>query len=498
MNKQSSWTSGNGLSDSLAKTARRMMIDGRWVETDGQRTLDVTDPSTGAIVAAIQRGTEADVNLAVAAARRAFDEGPWRQMKGKDRERLLIRLADLMEANCDELALLEAIDGGKPVSVARQVDVLGNVARLRYAAGWAMRIFGETFEPAQTTDTFSFTTREAIGVAGLIVPWNFPLGMAVSKMADALAAGCTVVLKPSELTSLATLRMGELVQEAGFPDGVVNIITGYGPEVGQCLAEHPDVDKISFTGSTAVGKTLLKAAAGNLKRLTLELGGKSPAIVFGDADLDVAIQGVLRNFTYNSGQICAAGSRAFVHRSIYDHFTAGLSDKARNIRVGAGVDTETQMGPLISQKQLERVSQYISGGIEEGAEIVSGGRQRAGSGYFIEPTILANTTADMAVRREEIFGPVVTITPFDDHDLDALAREANNTEYGLSAYLYTRDLSTAHRMARLIKAGNVRVNGAGLDFTMPFGGFKQSGWGRENGREGVLAYTELKTVMIAL
>lgn len=498
MIEQPSWTRGDMLAEAVAATPRRLLIDGRWEASSQGETIDVTDPSTGTVVAAIQRGTGTDVDRAVAAARRAFDQGPWRRLKGKDRERLMIRLADLMEKHCDELALLESIDGGKPVSVARQVDVLGNAARLRYAAGWAMRIFGETFEPAQASDTLSFTIREPIGVAGLIVPWNFPLGMAVAKMADALAAGCTIVLKPSELTSLATLRLGELVQAAGFPDGVVNIVTGYGHEVGQRLAEHPDVDKISFTGSTAVGKILLKAAAGNLKRLTLELGGKSPAIVFGDADLDIAVQGVLRNFTYNSGQICAAGSRAFVHRAVYDRFTAALSAKAASLRVGAGVCSDTDMGPLISQTQLDRVSSYISGGIAEGAELVTGGGRRAGGGYFIEPTILANTTADMAVRREEIFGPVITVTPFEDDDLDALARDANDTEYGLSAYVYTRDLSTAHRMARLISAGNVRVNGAGLDFTMPFGGFKQSGWGRENGREGVMAYTEMKTVMIAL
>ncbi|WP_420144132.1 aldehyde dehydrogenase family protein [Sphingobium sp.] len=493
------WTKNGNLASDIYDNPRMLLIGGQWVACSTGQTIPVLDPSTGRQVATLQRGGAEDVDMAVAAARKAFETGPWRQCNGVMREQMMRRLADIMEAHCDELALLEAIDGGKPIAVARQVDVLGNIARLRYAAGWAPRLIGDSFEPAINAPMHCFSTREAIGVAGLIVPWNFPLGMAISKMADALAAGCTMVLKPSELTSLATLRMGELIGQAGFPDGVVNIVTGFGAEAGQALADHRDVDKLSFTGSTAVGKRLLQAATGNLKRLTLELGGKSPAIVFADADSDVSVRGVLRNFTYNSGQICAAGSRVFVHRSIYDSFTDRLAKAADGIRVGPATATGTEMGPLISRSQQDRVNGYIAGGVADGAQIVTGGGHAAqDGGYFIRPTILANSRANMAIRKEEIFGPVATISPFDDDDLVAIAAEANDTEYGLSAFIYTRNLSKAHQMARLIRAGTVRVNGAGLDYTMPFGGYKQSGWGRENGQEGVLSFTELKTVMMAL
>jgi len=495
--ERSTWVAGSALGFGPDQP-RRMLIGGQWAEGETGETIDVVDPSTGTMIAAIQRGGASDVNRAVAAARAAFEDGDWNKLNGTARERLMHRLADLVEAHADEFALLEALDGGKPLATARQADVLGSVARLRYVAGWAPRLHGHHFDPALPLDMHCYTRREACGVAGLIVPWNFPLAMAISKLGDALAAGCTVVLKPSELTSLATLRLGELIAQAGIPDGVVNIVTGYGAEVGQALADHDDVDKISFTGSTRVGKQLVRSAAGNLKRLTLELGGKSPAIVFADADPEFAVRGVLRNFTYNSGQICAAGSRVFIHRSLYDRFVADLADAASSIPLGPATAPATQMGPLVSKEQQDRVAGYIAGGVEAGATIVIGGKPTTSEGYFLAPTILADTQPDMAVRREEIFGPVATVTPFDDDNLAALAREANDTEYGLSSYVYTRDLATAHRAARLIRAGTVRVNAAALDHMMPFGGYKQSGWGRENGQEGVLSFTELKTVIMAL
>lgn len=493
----SSWTEGSQLAFG-AERSRRMLIGGRWIESESGETIDVVDPSSGRSIATIQRGGASDVDRAVSAARSAFEDSEWSAINGTGRERLMHRLADLIEAHADEFALLEALDGGKPLATARQADVLGSVARLRYIAGWAPRLHGDHFEPAAALEMHCYTRREACGVAGLIVPWNFPLAMAVAKLGDALAAGCTTVLKPSELTSLATLRLGELIADAGFPDGVVNIVTGYGGEVGQALADHGGVDKISFTGSTRVGKQLVRSAAGNLKRLTLELGGKSPAIVFADADIELALRGVLRNFTYNSGQICAAGSRVFVHRKLYDRFVTDLAAAASAIHVGAATDPATQMGPLVSAAQCNRVMAFIEDGREAGATVVTGGEPAGSEGYFFRPTILADTSPEMAVRREEIFGPVATVTPFDDDSLAALAREANDTDYGLSSYIYTRDLSTAHRTARLIRAGTVRVNGAALDHMMPFGGYKQSGWGRENGQEGVMSFTELKTVMMAI
>jgi phenylacetaldehyde dehydrogenase len=499
MNSIGKWTENQRLSRSIANAPRGMFIGGQWITAAQEtETIPVIDPSTGQEVGLIARGRAVDVDRAVHAARSAFDNGKWRTLNGSARAQLMLKLADLIESNADELALLETIDGGKPIKMSKLVDVLGAVAKLRYASGWATRIFGETLEPAQSGSFHTFTVREPVGVAALIVPWNFPLIMAVSKMSEALAAGCTVVIKPAEQTSLATLRLGELVAEAGFPEGVVNIVTGYGREAGQALAEHPFVDKLSFTGSTAVGKALMQICSGNLKRLTLELGGKSPAMVFADADFDATVTAVLRNFSYNAGQNCAAGSRVYVQQDIYEKFVNELSARAKSLKIGPGIDPDTQLGPLISEGQLERVSGYIESGIADGAKVITGGGRVGSKGYFIEPTILANTNASMSVRREEIFGPVVAVTPFEERDLDAIAREANNTDYGLCAYVYTRDLSTAHRMVRLIKAGTVRVNGAGIDYTLPFGGYKQSGWGRENGVEGVHAYTELKSVIMAI
>jgi phenylacetaldehyde dehydrogenase len=491
------WVDGIQLAENVSSTARGLLIDGKWLQPASGETIPVIDPSSGREVAQIARGGAVDVNRAVSAARRALD-GPWSMLSGHARGKLLWRLADLIDAHREEFAMLETIDGGKPISATRTVDAIAAAEKLRYIAGWAGKIGGETLNLTVAGENHAFTLREPVGVAGLIVPWNFPLVMAVSKLSEALAAGCTTVLKPAEQTSLATLRLGELVQEAGFPEGVVNIVTGYGPEAGQAIADHPGIDKLSFTGSVTTGKRLLAACAGNLKRLTLELGGKSPAFVFGDADFDVAVQGVFRNIFYNAGQVCAAGSRVYAHRSIYDRLVAALAERTEALRIGQATDPATELGPLVSQAQLDRVSAYVEGGLDEGASIVSGGKREGDSGFFFRPTILADTSAAMTVRREEIFGPVLCIQPFEDESLDALAAEANSTEYGLSAYVYTRDLSIAHRMVRRIKAGVVRVNGGLVDHAVPFGGYKASGWGRENGRDGILGFTELNSVVMAI
>jgi phenylacetaldehyde dehydrogenase len=492
------WTLEKTLSPHAMDRPKTLFIGGEWVAPIRPDTIPAVDPANGQEIARFSRGGAQDVDRAVRAARLALEAGSWPKMSGQARAKLLWTLADRLEAHRDEFALLETLDVGKPIGMSMAVDVGGAVEKLRYSAGWATKIFGKTFSPTLPGEYHAFTAREPVGVCGLIVAWNFPLGMAVAKMADALAAGCTVVLKPAEQSSLTTLRLGELIEEIGFPAGVVNIVTGYGPEVGQALADHPDVDKISFTGSTATGKRLVAACAGNLKRLTVELGGKSPAVVFADSDFEVAVQGVFRNIFYNTGQICAAGSRAFVQRTIYDKMVAALAEKAQALRVGPGVEPSSELGPLISDKQLERVTGYVESGLEAGAKLVTGGARLGSQGYFMEPTILADTDRTMRVRQEEIFGPVLCIMPFDDDDLDQLAKSANDTDYGLNAFIYTRDLSRAHRLARKIKAGVVRVNGAGIDPTVPFGGYKQSGWGREQGEEGVLGFTELKSVVMAL
>jgi phenylacetaldehyde dehydrogenase len=383
--------------------------------------------------------------------------------------------------------------------MARAFDIGMAAECLRYNAGWATKLSGETRNVSLPGDWHAYTLREPVGVVGLIVPWNVPLAMAVSKISPALAAGCTVLLKPAELTPLTALRLGELIQAIGFPPGVVNIVTGLGHEAGQAIVDHPGVDKISFTGSTVVGKSLLASAAGNLKRVALELGGKSPVFIFADADLDRAMDAAARGIFGNTGQVCAAGSRLFVHRSVADRVIEGIAQRARALRVAPGLSPEAEIGPVISARQRERVMAYIDSGRAEGAEVVAGGQAVQGEGFFIQPTVLVNTRPDMKVVREEIFGPVLSTQLFDDDSLEQLAARGNDTDYGLSSSIWTRDLRTAHQMVRRLRAGNVRVNAAAaLDFAMPFGGYKQSGWGRENGREGVEAYTELKSVAIDL
>jgi phenylacetaldehyde dehydrogenase len=482
----------------LAKELK-LFINGEWVAAQSGKTFPVEDPATEETIAHAPAGDKADIDLAVAAARRAFETGPWSRVSPAERSRMVWRLGDLLEQHADEFAELEALDNGKPVTNARQGDVRGSIEMFRYMAGWATRLNGETIPVSSSGDWHAYTLREPVGVVGQIIPWNFPLMMAAWKLAPALAAGCTIVLKPAEQTPLSALRFGELIQEAGIPDGVVNIVTGFGETAGAALAEHPDVDKIAFTGSTEVGKLIVRAAAGNLKRVSLELGGKSPAVIFPDADLDLAIAGTADAIFYNQGQCCTAGSRLFAHKSIYNRVVDGVVAVAGKLKVGHGLDPTVNLGPLVSKEQHRRVTGFIDSGRSEGAEVVTGGKAGGGQGYFVEPTVLANTNRDMRVVREEIFGPVVCIQSFDDDDLDAIARFANDTEYGLQASVWTRSLRLAHIMARKIKAGTICINCHNYgDPAWPFGGYKQSGWGREMGKEVMEHYTETKSVAARL
>lgn len=475
----------------------QLLIDGRWTEPDSGERIDVVNPADGGVIASIPAGGARDIDRAVAAARRAFESGLWPSLPAGERARLLWRLADLIEARKEEFAELETLDNGKPVTMAKWVDVPASVAALRYWSGWCGKITGETRNVDMPGEFLAMTLREPVGVVGLITPWNFPLMAAVSKLGPALAAGCTVILKPAEQTSMTALRLGEAILEAGIPAGVVNIVTGLGSVVGAALAEHDGVDKISFTGSTAVGKSLIGAARGNLKRLTLELGGKSPTIILPDADLKKAIVSAAQSIFLNSGQICVAGSRLYVAQEKFDQVLEGLVKVAASFKLGPGLDPTTTLGPLVSATQQQRVMDYIDSARTEGANVVTGGKTAGDRGYFVEPTIISDVTPDMRVVREEIFGPVLVATPV--ADLDELAALANDTVYGLSASIWTRDISSAYRLARKIKAGTININtGSVAGPNLPFGGFKQSGWGRENGTDGINSFTELKTVITAL
>ena len=476
----------------------RLFIGGEWVDAETGETIDVINPATGMVIAKVQAAGPGDVDKAVKAARKAFESGPWPAMNGTERARLLWKLADAIEANSEEIGLIESMDNGMPLMMARFGAALGSANNIRYNAGWAGKVNGETID-GHGVNRHIYTLKQPIGVVGAITPWNFPLPMEVAKIAPALAAGCTVVLKPAELTPLTAIKLAHLIQEVGIPPGVVNILTGYGDPAGKALVEHPDVDKISFTGSTATGKWIVQAAAGTLKRVTLELGGKSPVLIFPDADLEKAIPGAAMGIFGNAGQVCVAGSRLYVHKDVFDKVIDGVTAMAKNLKVGSGQDPETQMGPLISQKQLDRVSGYIASGKEQGAEVVVGGERSGNQGYFMQPTVLAQTNRDMKVVREEIFGPVVCAMPIDDNDIERIAKTANDTTYGLAAYIWTRDMGVAHKLAKKLQAGTVSINGsAGIDPAVPFGGFKQSGWGRENGYEGAEHFYETKTVSVAL
>jgi phenylacetaldehyde dehydrogenase len=489
-------------SDKAAKALARepaLLIDGAWVAPSAQGRIAVVDPSTGRKVSEFADADKADVDRAVAAARRAFDDGRWSDLPPAAREGLMHKLADLIEANADELAELEAIDNGKPKTMAGAIDVPGAVAMMRYMAGWATKIGGEAIDPlsAPAGAFHAYTRREPVGVAAQIVPWNFPLLMAVLKIAPALAAGCTLVLKPAEQTSLTALRLGDLVLEAGFPAGVINIITGVGEVSGDLLVRHPDVDKVAFTGSTEVGKIINRNATDTLKRVTLELGGKSPVVIMPDVDVASVSAGAAGAIFFNSGQICVAGSRLFAHRDVYDRVLEGVAAEAGNWNLGPSLDPSTRLGPLVSDEQRTRVMGYIEQGRKAGAAVVAGGEALGDGGYFVTPTVLADVRPDMSVVREEIFGPVLVAQRFDD--LEEVVRAANDTAYGLGASVWTKDLSVMHRLAARIKAGTVWGNcHTVIDPALPFGGFKQSGLGREQARAGVEAYTELKSVIIAL
>jgi aldehyde dehydrogenase (NAD+) len=473
----------------------RLLIDGQWVES--AKKFDTINPATGEVLTQIAAASTEDVDRAVGAARRAFEDrnGAWRKLSASERGRLIWKLADLLEKHIDEFAELETLDNGKPIFESRYVDMPMVVDVLRYYAGWATKIHGETVNTFETA--FTYTLREPVGVVGMIVPWNFPLLLASWKLGPALACGNTVVWKPASQTSLTALRFGELAMEAGVPAGVLNIVTGPG-EVGRAMVKHPGIDKIAFTGSTEVGKEIMRGAADSLKRLTLELGGKSPNIVFADSDIDNAVKGAITGIFYGKGEVCNAGSRLFVESKVQDEFLEKLAARAAKMRPADPLDPKTRMGAIVSQEQMQTVLGYIEAGKKEGAKLVAGGKRVSvdgGNGFFIEPTIFRDVRNDMKIAREEIFGPVLAALSFDD--LDEVIEMANQNEYGLASAVWTRDVKKAHMISRRLKAGTVWINTYGLmDASLPFGGYKSSGFGRELGARALEHYTENKSVWL--
>ncbi|TIL47543.1 aldehyde dehydrogenase family protein [Mesorhizobium sp.] len=478
---------------------RKMFVDGAWVDARSGRTMETRNPATGAVIATVPRGDRQDIELAVAAARRAFD-GPWSRYRPYERQVLLLRIADLFEKHWEEISRSDTTDMGMPIvrTLASRNRVIG---MLRYYAGMATSLHGETIENSLPGEIVSFTRKEPVGVVGAIIPWNAPTAASIWKIGPALATGCTVVLKPSEEAPLTPLLIADIMNEAGVPPGVGNIVTGTGAEAGAALAEHMGVDKIVFTGSTATGQSIVRASAGNLKRVSLELGGKSPVIVCADADLDKAVPVAAMSVFANSGQICIAGSRLFVERSIHDEFVERLATYAKGLRIGDGIDPATEIGPLVSEKQLQRVASYLEAGTAEGATLVTGGQRlmegALAAGNFVAPTVFAGVSDDMRIAREEIFGPVISALPFDT--LDEAVERANNTPYGLAAGVFTRNVATAHQLSRKIRAGSVWVNTYhAIDPAVPFGGYKMSGYGREGGAEHLDEYLNTKGVFIKI
>jgi len=475
----------------------RLLIDGQW--TDGAKKFDTINPATGEVLTQVVEASPEAIDRAVSAARRAFEDrsGAWRKMSASERGRLIWRLADLVEKHIDELAELETIDNGKPIFESRYVDMPMVIDVLRYYAGWATKIHGETVNTFETA--FTYTLREPVGVVGLIIPWNFPLLLASWKLGPALACGNTIVLKPAEQTPLTALRFGELAIEAGVPAGVLNIVTG-GPETGKAIVRHPGIDKIAFTGSTAVGKEIMRSSADTLKRVTLELGGKSPNIVFADSDIDGAVKGAINGIFYGKGEVCNAGSRLFVEKKVQDEFLEKLVARAKKLQPADPLDPKTRLGAIVSQEQMQTVLSYVETGKREGAKLIAGGNRVSvdgGKGFFLEPTIFGDVTNDMKIAQEEIFGPVLATLSFDD--IDQVIDLANRNQYGLAAAVWTRDIKKAHSVSRQLKAGTVWINTYGLmDAALPFGGYKSSGFGRELGMHAIEHYTELKTVWLNL
>ncbi|PFD49581.1 aldehyde dehydrogenase DhaS [Bacillus cereus] len=474
---------------------KKLYVNGSFIESASGKTFKTPNPATGETLAVVSEASREDIHKAVVAARMAFDEGPWSRMSTAERSRLMYKLADLMEEHKEELAQLETLDNGKPIRETMAADIPLAIEHMRYYAGWATKIVGQTIPVSG--DYFNYTRHEAVGVVGQIIPWNFPLLMAMWKMGAALATGCTIVLKPAEQTPLSALYLAELIEEAGFPKGVINIVPGFGESAGQALVNHPLVDKIAFTGSTPVGKQIMRQASESLKRVTLELGGKSPNIILPDADLSRAIPGALSGVMFNQGQVCSAGSRLFVPKKMYDNVMADLVLYSKKLNQGVGLNPETTIGPLVSEEQQKRVMGYIEKGIEEGAEVLCGGSNPFDQGYFVSPTVFADVNDEMTIAKEEIFGPVISAIPF--NDIDEVIERANKSQFGLAAGVWTENVKTAHYVASKVRAGTVWVNCYNVfDAASPFGGFKQSGLGREMGSYALNNYTEVKSVWLNL
>lgn len=483
-------------SDGLLRYGK-MLIDGEWVDSASGQTFDAIYPGTGQVIAKVALADKEDVDRAVKAARRAFQEGAYAKMNGAARGKILWKIADLMEEHIDELAELETLNNGKPLLESRRVDIPQSIACFRYYAGWSGKIAGQTLETDMNLNALAYTLREPVGVCGQIIPWNFPVQMATWKIAPAIACGNTVVIKPAEQTPLSILRLGELIMEAGLPNGVLNIVTGGGPDTGAAIVNHPDVDKITFTGSVEVGKIIMRSAADTLKKVTLELGGKSPNVVFADSNIEFAAKVALSGIFFNQGQMCTAGSRILIEESAREQFMEVLAGRAAKMVVGDPLDPKTRMGSLVNEEQMNRVLGYVEKGKEEGASLLVGGQRVGESGYFVTPTVFDGVNNNMAIAQEEIFGPVASVITF--KDVEEAVAIANGTAFGLAAGVWTNDLKKAHTFARHVKAGTVWVNTYNMtDNGLPFGGYKESGFGRELGAAALDTYTQTKTVLVDL